>query len=130
MRQANALSGFTFCNDDSRIMIAYGKKRRSGLMSCVTVSRLNPGHSQKCIGLAYVKCRLDDPSHLLLDADVEELEECIESYCLLLPFLNKGEFTDQYAVIYDDWDVGDKDFKKVLPSLCQQLFETDVMRPN
>ena len=130
VREGKVLSGFSFDNNDCRIMIAYGNKRRSGVMSCVSISRLNPGHLLKSIGLAYVQCRLDEASSLLLDVNVEVVENAIANYCLLLPFINKAEFTDKYAVIYDDWDAGDEDFKKILPIVCSILFGTDVMRTN
>ena len=61
-------------------MIAYGAKRRSGILNCVSISRLNPGQSKTCIGLEYVKCHLDAQCGELADMDVETVEEEIDHY--------------------------------------------------
>ena len=121
------LSGFTVEGGGENIMIAYGTKRRSRLVNCISISRLNSGQSTKCIGLAYVKCQLDEQSDELFGVDVDGVEELIDHYCLLLPLIQDSRFDGGYAVIYDDWDVGDEFFKKYLPCLCPLLFNTNVM---
>ena len=51
----------------------------------------------------------------------------MEHYCLLLPCIDEGKFEGNMAVVYDDWDVGDINFKKVLPTLCEILFGYKVL---
>ena len=51
----------------------------------------------------------------------------VKQYCLLLPFIDEGNFESHMAVVYDDWDVGDISFKKVLPCLCETLFGYNVL---
>ena len=59
--------------------------------------------------------------------DVETIESRIEHHCLLLPLVDEGIFVQEFAIVYDDWDVGDEHFKKYLPSLCPLCFTTDVL---
>ena len=87
------------------------------------------GQVKKCIGLAYVKCQLDKTTENALysqEIDVKEVESMIEHYCLLLPLIDDGDFENEFAIVYDDRDVGDEYFRKCLPSLCSMCFETDV----
>ena len=107
-------------------MVAYGERRRSGYMNCIGVTRLNKGSSIKCVGLAYVKCKLDDVCNSIVDADVKTLEQRIEHYCLMLPLIVDAEFDEEYTIIYDDWDVSDENWVKSLPNLCALCFEVDV----
>ena len=123
----SVLSGFSFKGNDDKVLVAYGEKRRSGIMNCIGISRLNKGHASKCIGLAYVQCSLDDQTELLLDVHVQTVEKMIQNYCLLLPFVEDETFTNKFAIIYDDWDCGDEYFVKCLPSICPFCFSTDVM---
>ena len=55
------------------------------------------------------------------------IEEVIDHYCLLLPLINDGKFNGDYGLIYEDWDVADEYFKKILPCLCSLLFNINVM---
>ena len=96
-------------------------------MNCIGVTRLNKGSSFKCVGLAYVKCKLDDACDILLDVEVKTIENRIEHYCLMLPLIHDDDFDQDYAIIYDDWDVSDENWVKCLPSLCSLCFEVDVL---
>ena len=125
--QGEVLSGFTFCGNCDKIIVAYGERRRSGYMNCIGVTRLNKGSSFKCVGLAYVKCKLDDACDILLDVEVKTIENRIEHYCLMLPLIQDGDFDQDYAIIYDDWDVSDENWVKCLPNLCPLCFEVDVL---
>ena len=60
------------------------------------------------MGLAYVKCKLDKPSDLLSNDNVDVVEDSTEDYYLLLPFMCKATLTTKYAAILGDWDVGDE----------------------
>ena len=82
---------------------------------------------KKCVGLAFVKCQLDDTRNIIQDVDIEILESKMKHYCLMLPLLDDGDFSAEFAIIYDDWDVGDEIFRKCLPSLCRICFEIDVL---
>ena len=127
MSLGEVVSGFTFEGNGDKIIISYGERRRSGLMSCIEVQRLNKGEARKCVGLAYVKCQLDKNISTLIDVDVETIESRIEHHCLMLPLVDEGLFVQEFAIVYDDWDVGNEYFKKVLPSLCPLCFATDVL---
>jgi len=127
MSLGEVLSGFTFEGNGDNIMIAYGEKRRSGLMNCIGITRLRKGVAKKVVGLAFVKCQLDDTSNVIKDVDVEILESKMKHYCIMLPLLDDGDFFSEFAIIYDDWDVGDENFRKCLPSLCPLCFERDVL---
>ncbi len=56
-----------------------------------------------------------------------EIEDLIDCYCLLLPFMKKGvTFQQEYAIVCSDWDVicnGKKD----IPRLSRKSFEVDVL---
>ena len=66
-------------------------------------------------------------SFLLFDMDVGEIESQIQHYYLLLPLIDNGNFVQEYAIVYDDWDVSNDKCKKCLPNLCTRCFETDVL---
>ena len=106
------ISGFALEGDTHKIMVAYGKKRRSGFMNIVSIDRVDVGESMKLIGLAYVTCLLEDPLPDFQSVDVNSVEDVISHHCILLPFIQNGKFTGLFAVVYDDWDVGDECFKK------------------
>ena len=111
----------------SKILIAYGKKRRSGLMNIVSIERVDNGSAMKSMGLAYVSCKLEDQRHELMSLDVKVVEDQISSHCILLPYIETGEFRELFAIIYDDWDIGDENFGKCLPRSCSTLFKTNVL---
>ena len=122
------ISGFTTGGED--LLIAYGKNRRSRLMNIVKIERMDNGSAMKSMGLAYVSCKLKEKSQELegfKNLDVKMVEDEIISHFILLPYVETGEFRGLFAVIYDDWDVGDEYFKKSLPGLCSKLFETNVL---
>ena len=70
-----------------------------------------------------------DPDELwILEESVIEVESIIENYCLLLPLVQKDRgTTTKYAVIFDDWDVGEEYFGKEMPNICEKCFETNVL---
>ena len=88
MSLGEVLSGFTFEGNGDNIMIAHGERQRSGLMSCIGITRLNKGVARKCVGLAFIKCQVDDTSDTLEDVDVETLESKMKHYCIMLPILD------------------------------------------
>ena len=122
------ISGFTTGGED--LLIAYGKNRRSGLMNIVKIERMDNGSAMKSMGLAYVSCKLKEKSQELegfKNLDLKMVEDEIINHFILLPYVETGEFRGLFAVIYDDWDIGDEYFKKCLPGLCSKLFETNVL---
>ena len=127
MSLGEVLSGFTFEGNGDNIMVAYGERRHSGLMSCIGITRLMKGVARKCVGLAFVKCQLDDTGNIIKDVDIETLESKMKHYYIMLPLLDDGDFSAGFTIVYDDWDVGDKNFRKCLPSLCPMCFEIDVL---
>lgn len=125
--QGEVLSGFSFKDDNDEILFAYGEQRRSGIMSCVSLTRVGVGESTKLIGLAYVKCVLEEQDELMIGVGVKTIENNMKHYCLLLPLIIDGDFAGKFAIVYDDWDVGDENFRKSLPNICKFCFANDVM---
>lgn len=125
--QGEVLSGFSFKDDNDEILFAYGEQRRSGVMSCVSLTRVGVGESTKLIGLAYVKCVLEEQDELMIGVGVKTIENNMKHYCLLLPLIMDGNFAGKFAIVYDDWDVGDENFRKSLPNICKFCFANDVM---
>ena len=97
-------------------------------MNLAVVERVHRGRCVHAMGLPYVKCRLNPEKAELMTQSVDEVEGVITGYCLLLPYREgKNTFKQEYAVIYDDWDVGNKDFKKEKMSVSGTAFMVDVM---
>ena len=130
-RTGKVISGFMITGS-KKICIAYRKKQRRGEMNVVGVRRVNPGHGHKVLGFAYVKCVLDDEKFVLQDVHIDDfmIHNNVNHYCLLLPFIDRGVFSSHFAVIFDDWDVGDLYFNKCLPMLCSLLFSHQVIKKN
>ncbi len=122
------ISGFTLKADPSKLIVGYGGNRRSGLINCVEVRRLNKGRAKKCVGLAYVKVELrNGESEVMTEVDLDFLVDRIEHYFLMLPLIDHGDFAQEFSLIYEDWDTADENFRKCLPSLCKLCFEEDVL---
>ena len=51
----------------------------------------------------------------------------VKHYFILLQFIDEGKVEGNMAVVYDNWDVGDTNFKTVLPYLCEILFGYNVL---
>ena len=123
------LSGF-MCEGKygSKIIVGYGNRRRSGFMNLAMVERINKEKEVLRFGLPFVKCRLNKERDEWMEKDVKEVEAEITSYCLLLPYVEgKKNFRQEYAVIYEDWDVGNANFEKDKMQVCGDVFEIDVM---
>ena len=96
-------------------------------MNMIGVPCVEPGHGHKVVGLS-VKGFLDDERFAYQDVDVDVFTERMDvhNYCLMLPFIDRGVFGSDFAVMFDDWDMGDLYFNKCLPSLCTLLFSNNV----
>ena len=127
MRLGEVLSGFTFHGNYDKLIVSYREHRRSGRMDCIGITQLNCGSLRTYLGLAYVKCRFDDVADIMTDVDVKTIETKIEHYCLVLPLIDDGNFEQEFATVFDDWDVSDEYYRKFLPNLCPILFQADVM---
>jgi len=107
-------------------MVAYGETRRREFMNCVELKRQNKGIAHKFVGLAYVQFEMTkDKLNSLEGVHVSTTELRMDHYFLMLPLIDSGNFAQNFAVIYNDWDVGDENFKKGLPNLCPSCFRTD-----
>ena len=133
-KDGRVLSGFTLKSvtasdiTSEKIMIAFGNSRRSGRISMMGLNRVNKGIYVAQSGLMYVECELDPDDLWILDESVGEVESIINNYCLLLPLVqtNRGP-TIKYAVIFEDWDVGDEYFVKSMPKISKECFEMNVL---
>ena len=63
----------------------------------------------------------------MIGVGVKTIENNMKHYCLLLPLIMDGNFAGKFAIVYDDWDVGDENFRKSLPNICKFCFANDVM---
>ena len=128
-RDGLVLSGFV-CEGEhsSKIVVAYGNQRRSGIMNKAIVERVNRGKGVIGMGLPFVKCRLHPEKDEWKRRAVEDVEEVTSNYCLLLPYVEKDSpFKQEHAIIYKDWDVGTINFEKQKMTVCEDVFVVDVM---
>ena len=128
IRLGDVISGFTLKSDPSKLIVAYGPDRRSGIMNCVEVQRLNRGDARKCVGLAFTKVELkNNEADMMIDCDVDCVESCMDHYFLMLPLIDRGNFSQEFALVFEDWDTADENFNKCLPSLCALCLAENVL---
>jgi len=127
MMLGEVLSAFTFFGNTNKLFVAFGEKRRRGLMDIIGITRLDDGITTKCLGLPYMKCSFDNDTDILVEMDVEEIESQIQHHCLLLPLIDDGNFIQEFAIVYDDWDISNEKREKSMSYLCTRCFETDVL---
>ena len=97
-------------------------------MNQAIVERVHRGKYVIGIGLPFVKCVLHPEKDDWKRKAVKDVEDVISNYCLLLPYVEKDSpFKQEYAIIYDDWDVGTIDFEKQKMTVCEDVFVVDVM---
>ena len=67
-------------------------------MNVIGIQRVNKGRGDKVLGLAYVKCVLDPEVLAFKDQGIYDFIEDygVEHYCLLLPFIDEGNFEGTY----------------------------------
>ena len=118
MMLGEVLSAFAFFGSHNKLFVAFGEKRRRGLMDIIVITRLDDGITRKCLGLPYMKCSFDDDSASLVGMDVEGIESQIQHHCLLLPLIDDGNFIQEFAIVYDDWDISNEKREKSLSNLC------------
>lgn len=118
------LSAFTYGNaSEEKLMIAYGLKRRSGMVSLASVTRSNETEGTSSIGLTYVSYDLQGEECCEEHVNLKTMEDNIRSYCLLLPYLLPGtDYKKQIAIVFNDWDVMSIDGKKVEMRPCKHVF--------
>ena len=92
MMLGEVLSAFTFVGNPNKLFVAFGEKRRRGLMDIIGITRLDDGITRKCLGLPYMKCSFDNDNDILVGMDVEEIESQIQHHFLLLPLIDDGNF--------------------------------------
>ena len=94
----------------------------------IGIKKVNKRTGHKVFNLAYMKYILDPEYKTMKDQGVYKTltDFGVKHYCIYLLFINKGVFEGNTAVVYDDWDVGDINLKKFLPSLCAKLFRYNV----
>ena len=79
-------------------------------------------------GFKYIKCEIDEREQIVEGMDVAELESNMERYCLMLPFVySKEDFNQNFAIIYDNWQVGNELGGSEVPCICEWLFRQDVL---
>ena len=111
---------------EDHIWLVFGKQ---GRVSIVPLQLNDDKDTETLIGLSYHTYELRKEA-VIHDMPTDELGDNTSQYCVMLPFV-KGEkenFVNQYAVVFDDWDVIDRFGEKSLPTLCSVEFGTDVKR--
>ena len=62
------------------------------------------------------------------DLDVEGIESNMVRYCLMLPFVySEEDFNQNFAIIYDNWQVGNELGGSEVLCICEWLFLQDVL---
>ena len=121
------MSCFTMSiRSETKLYIAYGRQRRAKKVNIIGVSRLHSGVAKMVLGFAYVKCEMKEKEYAAVELSLQETERQMKSYGLLLPFEENGKYHNIHAIVYHDWDVGDKVFEKRLPNICNECFKVDV----
>ena len=124
IRVGEVISGFTLKGSATKLFVAYGESRRGGKMNFVEVKRLNKGIAKKFVGLAFTKVVL---TKSFIDYEVDVVESKMDHYFLMLPFIEPGDFSQEFAIVFEDWDTADENFKKCLPSLCALCLEDNEL---
>jgi len=123
IRVGEVISGFTLKGSATKLFVAYGESRRGGKMNFVEVKRLNKGSARKFVGLAFTKVVLGKS---MIDYEVDMIDSRIDHYFLMLPFIDPGDFAQEFALVFEDWDTADENFNKCLPSLCAFCLDSNV----
>ena len=130
--EGQVLSGLTTMKDEDthledHIWLVYGKK--GSRVSIVPLQLNYDEDTETLIGLSYHTYELQKGS-VIQDMTTEELEIHTSQYCVMLPFVRdkKENFVNQYAAIFDDWDIIDGFGEKRLPTLCNVEFGSDAKR--
>ena len=111
----------------AKLYIAYGRHRRGNKVNIIGVSRLDRGCATMVLGFAYVKCEMKANEYVAKDLPLQEMEQQMISYALLLPLEKHKIYQKKRAIVYHDWDVGDKVFEKRLPNICKECFKVKVI---
>ncbi len=64
---------------------------------------------------------------MMINSDVDFFEIRMDHYFLMLPLIDHGNFAQEFALIFEDWDTADKHFQKCLPSMCALCLEENVL---
>ena len=98
-------------------------------VTIVPLMRNYDGATATLIGFSYHQYELEKDL-VIENMTTEDLKQHTSDYCVMLPFVEeKNEnFINQYAVVFDDWDMIDEHGEKSLPTLCQKEFSSDVKR--
>ena len=130
--EGQVLSGLTTMVDDrnyleDHIWLVFGKQ--GSKVSIVPLRRKDNDDTETLIGFSYHSYELDKDT-VIENMTTEELKKNTSDYCVMLPFVREKDdnFNNQYAVVFDDWDVIDAHGVKRLPTLCPREFDSDAKR--
>ena len=124
--EGTAISALTLKNQPELVYVAFGRGK-SDECTLVPIKYIVSSHdlSRRQCGFTYATCILETYT---LETRYDELEDLLDSYCLLLPFCRKNrEFGSEYAIVFHDWDVVDHNGEKNISSLCDHIFSKDIM---
>ena len=127
LTEGEVISAFTLEDHEDAIFVAFG----DGGETCNVVQmRMKGDRVQRECGMRYMQYELEDLEDYVVDKlKVVALEDDMRRYCLLLPFVYKGDenFEQDFAVVYDNWEVGNERGESEIPSICTTLFAIDVL---
>ena len=132
LREGQVLSGLTTMKDEhnhleDHIWLVFGKQ--GSKVSIVPLRRNDDGETETLIGFSYHPYELEKDT-VIENMTTEDLKRNTSDYCVMLPFVREKDdhFSNQYAVVFDDWDVIDAHGEKNLPILCRIEFGCNAKR--
>ena len=132
LREGQVLSGLTTMKDETdfledHLWLVFGKN--GSKVSIIPPRQIYDGKSDALIGFSYHQYELEKET-VFDNMDTEYLTQNTSDYCIMLPFVEKKKatFSNQYAVVFDNWDVIDEHGEKTLPTLCWKEFRSDVKK--
>ena len=107
--------------------MVFGKQ--GSKVSIVPLRRNYDGETETLIGFSYHPYELKKDT-VIKNMTTEDLKRHTSDYCVMLPFVREKDdnFSNQYAVVFDDWDVIDAHGEKNLPTLCRIEFGCNAKR--
>ena len=125
--KGEVISAFTLEGHGSAKFVAFGD---GGEMCNVVQMRMKGDRVRRVCGMKYLQYELEDLEDYVVEKlKMVALEKDMRRYCLFLPFVFKGDenFEQDFAVVYDNWEVGNERGESEIPSICTVLFAVDVL---
>ena len=94
----------------------------------IGISMIIEENGRRDCGFKYMKYEIYKREKIVEDVEVEGMESNMVCYCLMLPFVySEEDFNQNFAIIYDIWQVGNKLDRSEVLCICELLFLQDVL---